>query len=357
MGIFDWMKGVTFIEVIEWTDESSDTLVYRFPTYDKMIKMGAQLTVRPSQVAVFVSEGRLADIFQPGRYTLSTKNIPIIVGLMGIPFGGSTPFKSEVYFINMKEFTNFKWGTPNPIMMRTADYGDIRIRGFGTYTFRVADPTKLLKGIVGTSGHFTTDGIMDQLRSFVIQKFADYLGEKRIPVMDLASQYNEISKELADKIQPEFNEYGLHLGRLVIENITLPEALEKEMDERAKLNMYRGVDPHAMEAFKQKQAAEAMRDAAKNPSGMAAAGVGMGAGIVMGQQMAGQMHPQQPPPPPVSPSAPTAMICASCGQMSTQGKFCQHCGKALIRSNQCKACQVEIPPNSKFCPECGAKVL
>lgn len=347
MGLMDWMKGVTFLDVIEWTDDSPDTLVYRFPTYDKMIKWGAQLTVRPAQAAIFVSEGQLADVFQAGRHMLSTKNLPILVGLMGLPFGATTPFKSEVYFVNLREFTNLKWGTPNPIIMGSADFGRIRIRGFGTYTFHVADPVKLLTGIVGTQGRFTTEGIMEQLRSFVIQKFADHLGEAKINVTDLASQYNEVAQALLQKISPEFQDYGLAMGKFVIENITLPEEVEKGIDERSKVAAMGGMDD-----YMKIKTTEAMSDAAKNPGGSAGAGVGLGAGMVMAQNMMNQM---QPPTKPAAAGQQT--FCPHCGQASAGGKFCAGCGKPLAAANQCGACNTQVPAGSKFCPSCGAKII
>lgn len=361
MGLFDWIKGVTFLEVIEWTDPSRDTLIFRFPTYDKMIKWGAQLTVRESQVAIFISEGRMADMFQPGRYTLSTKNIPILVGLLGIPFGAETPFKAEVYFINTREFTNLKWGTPNPIMMNSSDFGPIRARAFGTYTLKVGDAVKLLKNVVGTDGHFTVDEIMDQLRSHIIQQFADTLGEAKIPMLDLASQYNELSARVGERARVEFNEYGLMLPRMVIENITLPEEVEKALDERGKMAAIGDLD-----RFTRLKAAEAMKEAAKNP-GTAGESLGIGAGFVLAQQMARNLNQPLPPPPapalaavPMAAAAPAAsaatVVCPSCTKPTPPGKFCIECGKPLPAKANCPGCQQEVPSGSKFCPHCGAKL-
>lgn len=348
MGLMDWIKGQTFLEVIEWIDDSRDTMVYRFPTYDKMIKFGAQLTVRESQVAIFVKEGKIADIFQPGRYTLTTKNLPILVGIMGIPWGGETPFKSDVYYVNMREFTNLGWGTPNPVLMNSVDFGPVRIRAFGKYTIRVADPAKLLRNIVGTDSRFTVDEILEQLRSEIVQKFADLLAEQKLPVMEMSTRYNEISGQATEAIREGFLNYGLHLGKLVIENITLPEEVEKAVDQRGKMAAIGDLD-----RFTKLKAAEAIGDAAKTPGG--AGGMEIGAGFVMAQQMARALH--QPAAPPSAPAAAPTVLCPSCSHPSAPGNFCVNCGKPLKVSSSCRACNREVPPGSRFCSECGAKIL
>lgn len=346
MGLFDWVKGVTFIEVIEWTDDSRDTIVFRFPTYDKAIKWGAQLTVREGQHGIFVSEGKIADTFGPGRYTLSTKNLPILQGLIGLPFGAQTPFKAEVYFVATREFTGLKWGTPNPIIMPSPDFGPVRVRGFGTYTMRVKDPVQLLRKLVGTDKQFTTAEIMDQLRSFIVKHFADSVAEGEFPVMQLARNYREISSKLQEDIQDEFNDYGLEVLKLVVENITLPEEVEKALDQRSKMGVLGDLDQ-----FTKLKAAEAIGDAAKNPGGAGDA-MGLGAGFALAQQMMKSINQPSPPP-----SAPVAAACPHCGVRGPLGKFCANCGKPLSASTSCQACHKELPAGSKFCPECGAKVL
>ncbi|HLG41855.1 MAG TPA: SPFH domain-containing protein [Planctomycetota bacterium] len=347
MGLFDWIKGVTFIEVIEWTDDSGDTLVYRFPTYDKAIKLGAQLTVREGQQAIFVKEGRLADVFAPGRYTLTTKNLPILQGLIGLPFGAQTPFKAEVYFISMREVTGLKWGTSNPIIMPSPDFGPVRVRGFGTFTVRVKDPVAMLRKLVGTDARFGVGEILDQLRSFIVKNFADTVAEGNYPILQLASNYRELSDKLLEEIQEEFSGYGLEVPRFVIENITLPEEVEQALDQRSKMGVLGDLDK-----FTKLKAAEAIGDAAKNPGGAGDA-MGMGVGFVLAQQMAKQLNQ-----PSGGAAAAASVSCAHCGTQSPPGRFCSNCGKPLAQATgKCQACKRDVPSDSKFCPDCGAKVL
>ena len=205
MGLFDKLKG-EFVDIIEWTDSSNDTMVWRFPRYQNEIKMGAKLTVRESQVAVFVNEGKMADEYKPGMYELQTQNMPIMTTLRGWKFGFNSPFKAEVYFVNTKQFTNQKWGTKNPIMLRDAEFGPIRIRAFGSYAIRIINASLFLKEIAGTDQHFTTEEVTEQLRNMVITRFTDAIAESKIPVLDMASNYDEMSKLVGEKINPEFKE-------------------------------------------------------------------------------------------------------------------------------------------------------
>jgi membrane protease subunit (stomatin/prohibitin family) len=301
MGFFDNLKqqvGSQFIEVIQWLDESSDAMVYRFPVYNQEIKMGAKLTVREGQVALFVNEGKAADLFQPGTYELATQNVPILSTLRGWKYGFQSPFKAEVYFFNTRLFTDQKWGTPNPVMMRDLDFGMLRLRAFGSYTFRIADPKEFFNKVVGTHGLTTTEDISGQLRSSILSGFTDALGASKIPALDLAAKYDELSKLGRDKLGPEFASFGLELSKFLVENISLPEEVEAAIDARTKI----GVFGDKMGAFTQLQAAEAIKVAAANPGGVAGVGVGIGAGVGIGQAMASAFS-QQPaaaaPPPPL----------------------------------------------------------
>lgn len=305
MGIWDKIKG-EFIDIIEWLDPSNDTMVYRFERHQNEIKMNAKLTVRETQVAVFINEGQIADVFQPGMHTLSTQNMPILSTLKGWKYGFNSPFKAEVYFINTKNFTDRKWGTPNPIMLRDPEFGPIRIRCNGNYALRITDPVKFIKEIVGTDGHFTTDEITDQLRNVIITRFTDAIGESKIPVLDMASNYDELSKFVHDKVKPEFGEYGLELTKFLVASITLPPNVEEALDKRSSMGIIGDLGKYT-----QFQAAEAMEAAANNPAGGGAAeGMGLGMGFAMAGQMMGAMNPQgqqqaqQPqaggtPPPPI----------------------------------------------------------
>lgn len=293
MGLFDKIKG-EFIDIIEWTDSSNDTIVWRFPRYQNEIKTGAKLTVRESQVAVFVNEGQIADAFTPGMYELNTQNLPILTTLKGWKYGFNSPFKAEVYFVSMRQFTNLKWGTKNPIMIRDAEFGPLRIRAFGNYAMRVKDPKVFLKEIAGTDHEYTTEEINEQLRNIVVTRFSDAVASSKIPVLDMASNYDEFSKIIQDKVQPEFNEIGIDLTKLLIENISLPEEVEKVLDKRTSMGIVGNLG-----AYAQFQAANAMEQAAQNPAGgLAGAGVGMGMGWAMGNQMGNlfqqnQFNPQQ----------------------------------------------------------------
>ena len=302
MGLFDKIKN-EFIDIIEWTDNSNDTIVWKFPRYQNEIKMNAKLTVRESQEAIFLNEGTIADVFKPGMYTLSTQNMPIMTTLKGWKYGFNSPFKADVFYVNTKQFTNQKWGTKNPIMLRDAEFGPIRLRAFGSYAFRVIDSAKFFKEVVGTNQEFTTDEINEQLRNLAVSRGMDAVAESKIPVLDLASNYDEVSKIITDKIRPEFNELGLDLTKFLIENISLPPEVEAALDKRSSMGIIGNLG-----AYTQFQAANAMEDAAKNPSGgMMGAGMGAGMGFGMMNQMSNAFQNQQfnpqtgmntPPPPP-----------------------------------------------------------
>ncbi|MEM9326058.1 MAG: SPFH domain-containing protein [Bacteroidota bacterium] len=277
------------IDIIEWLDESQDTMVYRFERYQNEIKSGAQLTVREGQVAVFVDQGQVADVFSPGMYTLDTANLPILSTIKGWKYGFNSPFKSEVYFVSTRNFTDLKWGTKNAIMMNDDRFGLLEVRAYGTYVIRVSNPSLFIKEIVGTDGRFTTDEIRDQLQSMVITRFTDAIGEANLPVEAYAGQTNEISGMLQGLMNDEFADYGLELTKFLIENVSMPEEIKEEIFELSRLNK---IDLHKLAQMK---AAKAMEKAAANPSGTAGAGVGMGMGFAMANQMGHMFNPMQQP--------------------------------------------------------------
>jgi membrane protease subunit (stomatin/prohibitin family) len=338
MGIFDALKS-EFIQIIEWLDDSSNTLVYRFPIHDQEIKMGAQLTVRENQVALFVNEGEAADLFKPGRYELSTQNIPILTTLRGWKYGFDSPFKAEVYFFNTRLFTDLKWGTQNPVMMRDAEFGMIRMRAFGTYATRIADPKEFFRTIVGTQHLTTTDDILGQLRSTIISHLSDIVAESKIAALDLASSYRELSDLAMKELAPSFASYGLELSRFNIDNVSLPEEVEAAIDQRTKI----GVLGDRMGQYAQMQSAEAIKVAAANPGGLAGAGAGLGAGMAIGQTMAGALNappaPQQgtsaPPPPPGPQANVPRWSLAIDGK--TYGPYTDDALKAMIAGGQVAA--------------------
>ncbi len=277
MGFIDKLFG-EFIDIIEWTDDSSNTLVYRFPRYGNEIKNGAMLTVREGQIAVLVNEGQVADVYEPGLYKLETANMPILSTMQGWKHGFNSPFKAEVYYFNTTQFTDMKWGLRNPLIVRDAEFGVVRLRAFGTYAFKIADVKTLLTEIVGTDGHFTVEEISDQLRNLMVSGFAHIVADSGIPILDLAGNYDKLGEVLGTQIKPDFENFGLELTKLLIENVSLPEAVEKALDERSSMGALGDLDK-----FTKYQAAQSMRDAANNPGGEAGAGIGMGMGFAMAQ--------------------------------------------------------------------------
>ena len=295
MSIWKKLTG-EFIDIIEWMDPTPNTLVYRFPHHDNEIKYGAKLVVREGQHAVFVNMGEIADVFEPGTVTLETPNIPILSKLQNWKHGFESPFKAEVYFVNTRQFTDQKWGTRNPIMLRDAEFGPVRLRAFGTYAFRVQDAGRFLKELVGTDRHFTTEEITDQLRNLLVSRFSDLIGEMKIPALDLAANYDEFGTIVSDKVRSEFNGYGIELTSVLIENISLPEEVEKILDKRTSMGVLGDLSQYT-----KFQAAQAIEEAAKNPGGGASEGIGMGMGFAMANQMAQQMQGKESPgvPPPL----------------------------------------------------------
>lgn len=281
MGILDKLRG-EFIDIIEWTQPNdSDILAYRFPRYNNEIKMGAKLTVREGQAAVFVNEGRLADVFSPGMYELQTSNMPILSTLMGWKHGFNSPFKAEVYFVVTSQQTGYKWGTSNPIMMRDADFGMVRLRAFGSYAFRVSDPAAFIRELVSTDPSFEDYEIDAQLRQVIVSKFADVIGKSKIPVLDLVGNYQALSDFVLENIREDFSSWGLELTKFYIENISLPAPVEEALDRRTQMGIVGDLSQYT-----KFQTAEAIRAAAENPAGGAAgAGVGLGAGLGMANQM------------------------------------------------------------------------
>jgi membrane protease subunit (stomatin/prohibitin family) len=335
VSFFDNLKkeaATQFIEIIQWLDDSPDTLVYRFPVYNAEIKMGAKLTVRENQAAIFVNEGKAADVFGPGLYTLTTETIPILTALRGWKYGFQSPFKADVYFFNTRLYTDQKWGTANPVMMRDRDFGMIRLRAFGTYAMRIADAKVFFEQIVGTRGLTTTADIIGQLRSTILSRLSDAIAEANIPALDLAAKYDDLSAVAVEKIGPEFTRYGLELSRFYVENISLPEEVEAAIDQRTKL----GVLGDRLGQYTQLQTAEAIPLAASNPGGIAGAGAGLGAGLAIGGAMGqafGQSAAAPPPPPPSgAPSAGPRWSVAIDGK--TYGPYSDEALRGMVQSGQ-----------------------
>ena len=351
MGFFKNIVTSQLIDVIEWKDDTQNTMVHRYDMNGKEIMMGAQLTVRESQVAVFVNEGQLADVYQPGRYELTTQNMPIMTALKSWKFGFNSPFKSDLYFVNTKQFLDRKWGTSNPVMMRDTEFGMIRLRAFGIYSFRVSNPETFLKEVFGTNSMFTVEDVEGQIKRTLVSGLSDAVAESKIPALDLAANYEELSQYSLKALSPKLEALGLSLVSFVIENISLPEEVEKSIDKRTSMGVVGDLNKYS-----QFQAAEAMREAANNPAGgFAGMGVGMGAGAAMGQMFTQSMNGNSQQP---AAGAQTATVpCVACGKPIAVGsRFCPECGAAQTTANKCKACGAELQNGAKFCPVCGQKV-
>jgi membrane protease subunit (stomatin/prohibitin family) len=285
------------IDIIEWLDESGDVMVSRFSRPKNEIKNGAQLIVRPGQAALFVDQGEVADLFVPGRHELITSNLPVLSTLKGWKYGFESPFKADVVFVNTKQFTNRKWGTANPVIVRDPALGPVRLRAFGTYAVRIQDPAKLVRELVGTNSVFIIDEIADQLRDLVVAKVSATLANDNVSVLDLAAQYAELGNRVLEHVAPQFTQYGLEISQLVVENVSLPAEVEQAIDQRAKLSVIGNLDQ-----YMKLQSADALRDAARNPGGGAGAGVGIGMGAAMAQQAMAPAAPKaatsddEPPP-------------------------------------------------------------
>ena len=279
MGLLDPLLG-EFVDIIEWNEDGTDQLVWRFPRYKDAIKWGAQLIVREGQRAVFVNEGRIADCFEPGRHRLSTRNLPLLSTLLALPTAFESPFKAEVYFIAMRRFTDQRWGTKHPVLLRDAELGPIRLRGFGTFGVQVSDPLKLIRSLNGSNSTFQLEEIQLQLRNLIVSRLADLLGESIIPALDLAAHYDELAADLNQRLASISADYGLQISNLLVENLALPAEVEAAIDRRAAIGLTGDLD-----AFRTYQEGIALEKAASNPAGMAAGAAGLAMGFGLGERI------------------------------------------------------------------------
>lgn len=335
-------------KVLEWKDDSSNTLVYRFPMDGKEIMSGSQLTVRESQVAVFVHLGKIADVFTPGKYKLTTSNLPILSGLGSVFYQGESRFKAELYFINTKQFLDRKWGTTSPVAMRDNEFGMIRIRAYGNYAFRVVDATTFMREVVGTRGLVRLPDIEGALSQLLVSQMSDTIAESKISALDMSMNYQEFGNMVLVNSRTKFAALGLDITDFTVVNVNFPETVEKAIDERTSL----GILSDQMGVYTQKKAADALGDAARN-QGAAGTVIGMGLGSFVNGAMSGavtspQMQPQQG----------KGKFCSECGSpVVANAKFCPNCGASLAQAgNVCPHCGKTIPAGVKFCPECGGKV-
>ena len=312
-----------FIRVIQWNESEDGVLAYRYPMQDMEIESGGRLTVRETQMAAFINEGKIADVFGPGMYTLTTRNLPILTDLMNWSKDFESPFKSDVYFFSTRLQIDQKWGTATPVTIRDKEFGAVRLRAYGTYRYRVADPKVFFTNVSGTRDSYYAADLDDQLRAMIVERMAGAFADSNISFLDMAQNQSALAEKIAGAMKPGFAALGLEMNQFVVESVSLPDELQKVMDQRIGMNMAGDVGK-----LTQFEAAESMEEAAQNPGGTAGMGVGLGAGAAMAQAMMGQAMPGQARSVPVTPAAAAA------------AKFCTECGKPM-------------PQGAKFCPECG----
>jgi membrane protease subunit (stomatin/prohibitin family) len=344
---------MAILDNVQHPDEHADEIVHRVPQSGAgEFRLGSQVTVRESQRAVFFRDGKALDVFGPGRHTISTNNVPLLTSLISLPFGGDSPFTAEVYFVSMREFTDMKWGTPQPLTFRDTELGMVRLRAFGTYSMRVSDPQLFVNQVVGSRGAYSTGAIDDFLKSIVIGEFNDLLGETQSSLLDIQGMTRELADTARNALGDDFQRLGLQLTTFQISAITPPEDVQKRIDERSGMAALGD-----MGAYMQFKTAQAIGDAAQNPGGagdVAATGAGLGAGMAMGQAMAQSVRdatsqPQGAP----APQAATAS-CPHCQATVPVGaKFCPNCGKPMAGPIACPKCGHANQPGAKFCTNCG----
>ena len=322
-----------FIDVIHWTEPADGILAYRYPMEDMEIQNGGQLTVRDSQAAVFVNQGQIADVFGPGLYTLSTNTLPILTYLQNWDKAFKSPFKSDVYFFSTRLQVNQKWGTATPITIRDKEFGAVRMRAYGIYAYRIADPKVFYQKVSGTRPAYMVADLEGQLRNSIIGQMTDMFGNSAVDFLDMASHQTQLGQNMLSGLRPIFADLGLLLDSFTLENISIPQELQKLLDQRIGMNMVGD-----MGRYTQFQVAQSLPIAAGNEGGgMAGAGMGLGAGMLMAQQMMNAARPATAPGPATSgPAAPSAPEGSAAGGT----KFCMNCGKTM-------------PKPAKFCPECG----
>jgi membrane protease subunit (stomatin/prohibitin family) len=338
------MNNAVFLEVIEWIDQTGNELLKRVPEIGSgEIKFGAQLIVRESQAAIFFYNGKAVGLFGPGRHTLQTGNIPLLNKIMSIPWGLTSPLRAEVYFVNIKEFTNQKWGTRDPVAFKDAQLGLIRLRAFGVYSVRVLQPLLFINSLAGTMNEFTTNNIEEYLSTVIVSRFNDYLGENLKTMVDLPGKYDEMAEGLKNRLQEDFAHYGLGLPLLYINSITPPPDVQKAIDDRSKLGLFNDLNE-----LMRLKSAMAIEKAAENPGGA----MGAGFGIMMPAMLMQQFDSQRQQP------MANSQTCHECGgNIPLNSQFCPLCGHQLIIYAQCSKCGKNLPPSARFCPRCGAEAV
>jgi membrane protease subunit (stomatin/prohibitin family) len=346
-------NNLVFLENLEWFDESGQELVHRLPEAGSgEIKWGAQLTVRESQVGVFFYKGKAVEAFGPGRHTLTTANIPILTKIASIPWGMSSPLRAEMYFVNMKIFTNLKWGTRDPVAFKDSELGLIRLRAFGVFNMQVVQPVLFINRIVGTQGVFTTEAIEEYLNRVIVSRFNDFMGEVIDSLLMLPAKYDELAQGLAKRLQEDFSHFGLGLSHLYINSVTPPPEVQQAIDDRSRMGVFKD-----MNKLMQMKAAMAMEKAAEGNAG--AEGMGAGLGLMMPAMLAQYFaHPLAQGQPGTGSPAPAGDVrCRECHQpIPLEAKFCPSCGHQQLVITQCTQCGKNLTAGAKFCSRCGHSV-
>ena len=345
---------MVFLEVMEWFDETGQEMVHRIPEEGSGdIKFGAQVIVRENQAAVFFRDGKGLDLLGPGRHTLSTLNLPILTRALSLPLGFKSPFRAEVYFVNLKSFTNLKWGTKEPVAFRDGELGLVRLRAFGVYAMRILQPLLFINTLVGTQGHYDTESIGDYMRQVIVSRFNDMIGELLDTIFNLPQYYDELGISLKARVQEDFGKFGMRLEDLYINSITPPEDVQKLIDEKSGLMAVGDLDK-----FMKFKAAKAMGDAAKQGGAAGAEGAGTGMGLGLGAGL-GMMMPSmlQQSMNAAAGAEKKSITCPKChGVVAADARFCPLCGQQLVLVNRCLQCGADLPVEAKFCMVCGAKV-
>lgn len=361
MGFKDFMSK-QFLDIIEWEDSSNDTLVYKFPMKDNEIQNGAQLTVRPGQSAVFVEEGKVADVFSEGMYKLETKNLPILADIKGWAFGFKSPFKADVYFVNTKKFIDLKWGTSNPIWINDPKFEQVEVKAFGTFGFRIEDPKMFISTVSSTNKIYKLNELKGQLKEYVLSEFSNVVAKQGVTITELSQNYRVMNDAMKQELENEFTDMGLEIVSFTVTNISLPEDLTKFLKERTRINMMGG-----MNNYKDVRKLDALENVSeKEGSGgdMMQAGMGLGAGIGFGRLISQSLQGGNANNEPLhtEKTAPFEQTekCPQCEHVNQKGaKFCGNCGTKIERkpaATFCTECGHANTPNSKFCAECGNKL-
>ncbi len=337
---------LVFLENLEWFDETGQELVHRLPEEGSgEIKYGAQMTVRENQAAVFYYKGKALEAFGPGRHTLKTGNIPILTKIASLPWGMSSPLRAEVYFVNMKTFTNLKWGTRDPVAFKDSELGLIRLRAFGVFNLQVLQPVLMINRLVGTQGIYTTEAIEEYLNRVIVSRFNDYMGETLDSIINLPSQYDELSTGLVKRLQEDFTHFGLGLSHLYINAVTPPPEVQQAIDDRSRVGVF-----DDMNKLMQMKAAMAMEKAAASEGDAAGAGMGAGIGLMLPAMFAQYFGGQAPSR---DPSTREAQCHECTGTLPAEARFCPHCGHQQLVFRQCIQCGKNLTPNARFCSRCG----